>query len=105
MENNDWDIILPCLKEMFEFEDDILWTVYFNSEMNLDKTIDKLIEISDEQNKMKSFDAISKKMITFDDFEGESKSSSILNTIKNKINSIVSKKGGKYKRLGNTLID
>ena len=49
MDNSDWDNIKPFLKEMFNFDDDILWTVYFNTQMNLQKTIDILVEISDEQ--------------------------------------------------------
>ena len=100
MENNDWSIILPLLKEMFNFDDDLLWTVYFNCNMNLDKTIDTLIEISQEENKISNFDVNSSKMSTFDDFKEKNKSIQILSKIKNSLTSIT-RRSHKYKKIDN----
>ena len=99
MDNSDWDNIKPFLKEMFNFDDDILWTVYFNTQMNLQKTIDILVEISDEQKHMRTFDAISSKMITFDDIKEESSTSKFFKGIKSRINSMVSDNKGDYDKL------
>lgn len=100
MENNDWNVILSSLKGMFDFDDDILWSVYFNCKMNLDKTIDTLIELSEEQKKVVSFDAISSKMITFDDLQEENKTTVFLNKVKNSLSSLT-KRNNKYNKINN----
>ena len=105
MENNDWNIILPSLKGMFNFDDDILWTIYFNSNMDLDKTIDILIELSDEQksNKQNSdsnFDTVSTKMITFDDIQKDKKPNIFFDKFKNSLSSLT-KRNHKYNKINN----
>ena len=51
--DENWNKILSSLKEMFNFDDDILWSIYFNNNMNLEKTINNLLEISKESEKLK----------------------------------------------------
>ena len=67
--------------------------------MNLQKTIDILVELSDEQKQMKTFDTISSKMATFDDIKEESSTSKFFKEIQSKINSMVSNNKGDYDKL------
>ena len=81
MDSNEWKLVSFSLKEMFKFDEDILWNVYFNNNMNLEKTIDNLLELTNESNNIQnskhnsinnniqSINNNTKKMLDFNDIK------------------------------------
>ena len=77
MDTNEWNLVLFSLKEMFKFDEDILWNVYFNNNMNLEKTIDNLLELTNENNHIQNTNNNTEQMLDFNDIK-EKKPSIVL---------------------------
>ena len=103
--DENWNKILISLKEMFHFDDDILWSIYFNNNMNLEKTINNLLEISKESEKLKenqNIEPTKTDMISFEEIKDENNFSNIFSKIKL---SLVNRNSKKYNKIDNDLED